>query len=161
MTTVGQRHDSVAFELVLGKVAVARVGSGRSRTRPDYTLADKAYSSRSNREYLAKRGIKAVIPIKADQAAGRARRGSRGGRPPVFGKVRYRQRNTVERSVNKLQPPEPWPPATPSATTSTAAPSRPRQSGSGCATPSRPRYGTRPSAVMIRSPYVGGAASSA
>src|SRR4051794_24099818 len=82
LTTVGQRHDAVAFELVLSKVAVARVGRGRPRTRPDYALADKAYSSKSIREHLAKRGIKAVIPIKQDQAAGRARKGSRGGRPP-------------------------------------------------------------------------------
>jgi len=103
LTTVGQRHDAVAFELVLSKVAVARPGSGPPRTRPDYALADKAYSSRSIREHLAKRGIKAVIPIKDDQAAARARKGSRGGRPPAFDPARYRQRNTVERTVNKLR----------------------------------------------------------
>ena len=103
VTTVGQRHDAVAFELVLGKVSVARSGPGRPRTRPDYALADKAYSSRSIREHLALRGIKAVIPIKDDQADARIRKGSRGGRPPAFDKVRYRQRNTVERAVNKLR----------------------------------------------------------
>jgi len=88
LTTVGQRHDAVAFELVLSKVAVARPGSGPPRTRPDYALADKAYSSRSIREHLANRGIKAVIPIKDDQAAARARKGSRGGRPPRVAKKR-------------------------------------------------------------------------
>ena len=103
VTTVGQRHDAVAFELVLGKVAVARLGPGRPRTRPDYALADKAYSSKAIRGHLAKRGIKAVIPVKEDQAGARARKGSRGGRPPKFDKARYRQRNTVERSVNKLR----------------------------------------------------------
>jgi transposase len=103
VTTVGQRHDAVAFELVLGKVFVARPGPGRPRTRPDYALADKAYSSRSIREHLAKRGIKAVIPIKDDQSDARIRKGSRGGRPPAFDPVRYRQRNTVERAVNKLR----------------------------------------------------------
>lgn len=103
MTTVGQRHDSVAFELVLNEIAVGRLGSGRSRSRPDYTLADKAYSSKTIREYLAKRGVKAVIPVKDDQAAARARKGSQGGRPPAFDKARYRQRNTVERCVNKLR----------------------------------------------------------
>jgi len=61
-------------------------------------LADKAYSSRSIREHLANRGIKAVIPIKDDQAAARARKGSRGGRPPAFDTARYRQRNTVNPS---------------------------------------------------------------
>jgi transposase len=103
VTTVGQRHDSVAFELVLSNVAVARLGPGRPRTRPDYTLADKAYSSRANREYLTKRGIRAVIPIKDDQASARLRKGSRGGRPPAFDTARYRHRNTVERCVNKLR----------------------------------------------------------
>lgn len=103
VTTVGQRHDSVAFELVLSKVAVARLGAGRPRTRPRYALADKAYSSRAIRGRLAQRGIKAVIPIKEDQAAARARRGSQGGRPSAFDKMRYRDRNTVERSVNKLR----------------------------------------------------------
>jgi transposase len=44
-----------------------------------------------------------VIPIKADQADARIRQGSRGGRPPTFDTVRYRQRNTVERAVNKLR----------------------------------------------------------
>ena len=103
LTTVGQRHDAVAFELLLSKVAVARPGSGPPRTRADYALADQAYSSRSIRAHLAKRGIKAVIPIKDDQAAARARKGSRGGRPPAFDPARYRQRNTVERTVNKLR----------------------------------------------------------
>ena len=103
VTTVGQRHDAVAFELVLGRVVVARPGPGRPRTRPDYVLADKAYSSRAIRGHLATRSIKAVIPIKADQADARIRKGSRGGRPPAFDTVRYRQRNTVERAVNKLR----------------------------------------------------------
>ena len=42
---------------------------GRPRTRPDAVAADKAYSSKANRAYLRKRGIKAVIPEKRDQAA--------------------------------------------------------------------------------------------
>ena len=66
-------------------------------------LADKAYSSKANRDYLAKRGIKAAIPVKEDQATGRRRNGSSGGRPPNFDKQRYRDRNTVERAVNKLR----------------------------------------------------------
>ena len=103
LTTVGQRHDAVAFELALNKVAVLRRGPGRPRTRPDNALADKPYSSTAIREYLARRGITAVILIKADQPAARARRGSRGGRPPAFDQVRYRERNTVERAVNKLR----------------------------------------------------------
>jgi len=103
ITTLGQRHDSVAFELTLAQVAVARLGPGRPRTRPDAVLADKAYSSRAIREHLAGRKIKAVIAIKDDQRTARLRKGARGGRPPGFDKVHYRDRNTVERAVNKLR----------------------------------------------------------
>jgi transposase len=103
ITTLGQRHDSVAFELTLARVAVARVGPGRPRTRPDAVLADKAYSSRAIRAHLSGRKIKAVIAIKDDQETARLNKGARGGRPPTFDKVHYRDRNTVERAVNKLR----------------------------------------------------------
>ncbi len=66
-------------------------------------LADKAYSSRAIRAHLRQRGIRAVIPIPADQQRHRLRRGSRGGRPPGFGREAYKQRNTVERCINRLK----------------------------------------------------------
>jgi transposase len=66
-------------------------------------LADKAYSSRAIREHLRKRGIRAVIPVPADQRVHRLRRGSRGGRPPAFDREAYKQRNTVERCINRLK----------------------------------------------------------
>lgn len=79
---------------------------GRPRTRPDVVLADKAYSSRAIRAHLRKRGIRAVIPVPADQRSHRLRRGSRGsrdGRPPAFDRETYKQRNTVERCINRLK----------------------------------------------------------
>lgn len=103
MTTVGQRHDSVAFVPTLATVTVGRIGPGRPRTRPDAVLSDKAYSSKAIRQHLAGRGIKAVIPLKGDQHASRIKKGSGGGRPPAFDADRYRDRNTVERAVNKLR----------------------------------------------------------
>lgn len=66
-------------------------------------LADKAYSSRAIREHLRKRGIRAVIPIPAGQRGHRLPRGSRGGRPPAFDREAYKQRNTVERCINRLK----------------------------------------------------------
>jgi transposase len=66
-------------------------------------LADKAYSSRAIREHLRKRGIRAVIPVPADQRSHRLRRGSRGGRPPAFDRETYKQRNTVERCINRMK----------------------------------------------------------
>jgi transposase len=76
---------------------------GRPRTRPDRLLADKAYSNRKTRHYLRRRRIKATIPEKSDQQKTRAAKGSAGGRPPAFDAESYKQRNTVERAINKLK----------------------------------------------------------
>ena len=78
--TPGQAADTPRFIAVLEKVRV-RGPVGRPRTRPDAVAADKAYSSRASRACLRRRGIKAVIPEKADQAANRKKRGRDGGRP--------------------------------------------------------------------------------
>ncbi|UPZ34555.1 IS5 family transposase [Streptomyces sp. LRE541] len=100
--TAGQAGDAPAFTDVMARLRVPR-RRGRPRTRPDVVLADKAYSSRAIREHLRRRGIRAVIPAPADQRRHRLRRGSRGGRPPVFDRETYRQRNTVERCINRLK----------------------------------------------------------
>ena len=43
------------------------------------------------------------MAIKDDQHDARLRKGARGGRPPSFDKVHYRDRNAVERAGNKLR----------------------------------------------------------
>jgi transposase len=100
--TPGQAADCRQFRAVLERIRV-RGPVGRPRTRPGAVAADKAYSSRANREYLHKRGIAVVIPEKKDQAANRARKGSRGGRPVTYDAERYRQRNTVERCFQRIK----------------------------------------------------------
>ncbi|MFI0425301.1 transposase, partial [Spongiactinospora sp. 9N601] len=99
--TAGQRGDSPQFAAVIDGIRVPRLGCGRPRTRPDRVLADKAYTSRANRAYLRRRGIRATIPSKADQDANRRARGSRGGRPPAFDSVLYRLRHAVECGINR------------------------------------------------------------
>ena len=101
--TGGNVNDTTMFEQVLAKVEFRRPGPGRPATRPVRVLADKGYSSRANRAYLRRRGIRATIPERRDQQANRARRGSAGGRPPVFDKGVYKRRNVVERCFNRLK----------------------------------------------------------
>ena len=100
--TPGQAADSPQFSAVLAGVRV-RGPVGRPRTRPDAVAGDKAYSSRANRAHLQKRKIKAVIPEKADQAANRKKKGSKGGRPVSHDAELYKERNTVERCINKIR----------------------------------------------------------
>ncbi|WP_443041169.1 IS5 family transposase [Streptomyces sp. B21-102] len=103
LVTPGQRHDSICARPLLERIRVPRTGPGRPRCRPDQVIADKAYSSRGFRAYLRKRGIVQTIPEKADQQRHRHNRGRRGGRPPMFDRQIYRQRNVVERCFNQLK----------------------------------------------------------
>lgn len=100
--TEGQAADSPRFVQVLEKVKV-RGPVGRPRTRPDAVAGDKAYSSRANRAHLRRRRIKAVIPEKTDQAPHRKNKGRLGGRPVSHDAELYRDRNTVERCINKIK----------------------------------------------------------
>ncbi|MEU9887483.1 IS5 family transposase [Sphaerisporangium sp. NPDC051011] len=103
LTSAGQRGDSPYFIRVMGSIRILRRGLGRPRRRPARALADKAYSSRGNRAYLRRRGIRGVIPEKRDQQANRLKKGRKGGRPPAFDVDRYKERNTVERCIGKLK----------------------------------------------------------
>ncbi|MFI0967888.1 IS5 family transposase [Streptomyces sp. NPDC021080] len=101
--TPGHYGDGPQLEHVLEQISVPRPGVGRPRTRPDRVLADKAYTSRSNRRYLGRRGIRHTIPERLDQQRHRQNRGSQGGRPTGFDREHYKKRNTVERAINRLK----------------------------------------------------------
>jgi transposase len=101
--TAGNVNDTVVFAQLIDSLSVPRNTPGRPRTRPDYVLGDKGYSSRANREVLRRRNISHTIPEPSDQQANRARRGSAGGRPVGFDKTRYKRRNVVERGFCQLK----------------------------------------------------------
>jgi transposase len=72
--------------------AVGRLGRGRPRLRPARIAGDKGYSSGAVRRYLRRRGIGGVIPRKSNE-------------PPAlaFDRLAYRERNQVERLINRLK----------------------------------------------------------
>ncbi|MFF9228061.1 IS5 family transposase [Streptomyces sp. NPDC014820] len=78
-----QTNDCTRFTTVMEAIWLPRLGPGRPRTRPDHVLGDKGYSSKAIRAWLRRHGIPHTIPERTDQARDRARRGSRGGRPPT------------------------------------------------------------------------------
>jgi transposase len=90
--TAGERHEQPVLPLLMERGAVQRIGRGRPRVRPDRVAGDKGYSSPAVRRYLKGRGIGAVIPTKADEAP-----------DPAFDRVAYRERNVVERLINRLK----------------------------------------------------------
>jgi len=97
LLTAGQRHESTQLRGLLDHIRVPRPGGvGRPRKRPAHLIADKGYSYTTCRRLLRRRGIAHTIPTRSDQR-------SRPGRPVGFDPERYRQRNVVERCINRLK----------------------------------------------------------
>jgi transposase len=90
--TAGQRHESVALEALLDGGAVKRPGRGRPKCRPKRLVGDKGYASQAVRQRIRRRGIRTTIPHKSNE--------HRGG---PFDRAAYRQRNVVERLLNRLK----------------------------------------------------------
>jgi len=92
LLTAGQQHEQSVFETLMETGAVKREGRGRPRVRPERVVGDKGYSSEKIRQYLHKRGIRAVIAQQKKEL-----------RAHSFGRAAYRKRNVVERLVGRLK----------------------------------------------------------
>jgi transposase len=90
--TAGQQHESTQLEVLMEQGAVKRVGRGRPRVRPKRVLGDKGYSSRKIRQYLKRRGIGSTIPRRLNDP-----------RTGPFNRALYKERNYVERLINRLK----------------------------------------------------------
>ena len=71
---------------------IRRSGRGRPRLRPRRLAGDKGYSSPTARRRLRQRRISPVIPTRKDQRS-----------QPNFDREAYRERNKVERLINRLK----------------------------------------------------------
>ena len=103
LVTAGQRHERTQLGSLLDAIRVPRPGVGRPRKRPTHLVADRGYRYSTCRRLLRRRRIAHTIPERSDQQQARARRGARGGRPPLVDPARYRQRNVVERAIARLK----------------------------------------------------------
>jgi transposase len=72
--------------------AIKRKGRGRPRKLPGRIVGDKGYSSNKIRQFLRRKGINYTIPRRSTEQ-----------RTGPFNKAIYRQRNRVERLINRLK----------------------------------------------------------
>ena len=93
LLTAGQRHEAPQVPALLDQGAVVRPGRGRPRMRPDRVVGDAGYTGQPVRAYLRRRGIGAVIPRRSTES----QRGVR------FDCAAYRDRNRIERTINRLK----------------------------------------------------------
>jgi transposase len=92
LITAGQQHDQTMFEPLMEVGSIKRQGRGRPRVRPARLVADKGYSSRRIRAWLRQHNIRQSIPHKRNEHH----------RGP-FDRAMYRERNQVERLMNRLK----------------------------------------------------------
>lgn len=90
--TPGQDHEAPIFEKLLNSGALNRPGCGRPKCRPKRMAGDKGYSSRTIRALLRRRGIRITIPHKSNERTASG-----------FDRSVYRQRNRIERLINRLK----------------------------------------------------------
>jgi transposase len=90
--TGGEKHDAPQLVRLIDNGAIKRVRRGRPRLRPKRLAGDKGYDSAALRTALRQRGIQPIIPSRSNRI-----------RSMTFDKARYRERNVIERCINRLK----------------------------------------------------------
>jgi len=90
--TPGQSHEAKAVEPLLSTGAVKRPGRGRPRLRPKRIGADKGYCGKPVRDLLCRRGIRSTIATRSNMC-----------HTGPFDRAIYRQRNQLERTINRFK----------------------------------------------------------
>lgn len=86
------RHEQPVLPTLMERGVVKRPRRGRPRIRPYRVAGEKGYSSPTVRRYLTGCRIVALIPTKIS-----------GAPDPAFDRAVYRERNVVERLINRLK----------------------------------------------------------
>ena len=89
--TAGQVHESTVFERLMNGGAVQRPW-GRPKLRPSVIVGDKGYSAGRIRKWCRKKHILSVIPTRSTERSN-----------PYFSRGFYRERNLVERMINRFK----------------------------------------------------------
>ncbi len=92
VVTPGQQHEATVFPQLMEQGAVKQRGRGRPKRRPRRLVGDKGYSSQKIRQYVRRCGIRITIPRKRNEC-----------RTGPFDRAVYRQRNRIERLINRLK----------------------------------------------------------
>jgi transposase len=90
--TLGQRQEATQVAALLEREAVPR-RRGRPRIRSERVAGDKDHTGQKIRRALRRRKIGAVIPRLRNEP----------GRGVRFDRAAYRERNLVERTINRLK----------------------------------------------------------
>lgn len=92
LLTPGQQHESTVFKELMFHPKIKRTNGGRPRWRPVRVVGDKAYSTQPIRGWPKAHGIGAVIPWRSAEK-----------KQGWLNKILYRERNRVERLINRLK----------------------------------------------------------
>ena len=90
--TEGQRSDVKGFQSLNTALKVKRIGRGKPKQRPRYLVGDKGYDAQMIRRTLRRQHTTPVIPKRKNAK-----------HKPRFNRGLYRERNRIERLINRLK----------------------------------------------------------